>query len=156
MTVQVPLTRGLVALIDDEDAERVLAHKWFAAPSNSAFYARRCIKGPDGRLRWLRLHNFIMNPPPGMVVDHIDRDTLRNVRSNLRICSVQENVRNRRMHSNNKTGLKGVYREGKLFCATICVNYRSKRIGYYDTAEEAHAAYCRKAQELFGEFWRAA
>jgi hypothetical protein len=32
---------------------------------------------------------------------------------------------------------------------------RGRFVGYYDTAEEAHAAYLQKATELFGEYARA-
>jgi len=29
-------------------------------------------------------------------------------------------------------------------------------LGYFSSAEEAHAEYCRAAKETFGEYWRAA
>jgi hypothetical protein len=40
--------------------------------------------------------------------------------------------------------------------AKIGFEGRQIYLGYYQTAEEAHAAYYAKAQELFGEFARAA
>jgi hypothetical protein len=34
------------------------------------------------------------------------------------------------------------------------VNYKSTHLGYFDTAEAAHAAYCEAAKRLHGAFAR--
>jgi hypothetical protein len=97
---------------------------------------------------------FIMRPPKGMVVDHIDGNGLNNRRSNLRICTPQENGRNRRRNRNKATEFKDVAydpRSGKYF-ARICVNRKPIHIGTFTSAVEAAKAYDRMALKLHGEF----
>lgn len=90
----------------------------------------------DGK--WLNHHIIIWNHfygeiPEGMEVDHIDRNTLNNAPSNLRLVTRSENCRNRGTHKNNKSGIKGVYwhkhrevwygqcrRAGKTFITAGC------------------------------------
>lgn len=61
---------------------------------------------------------------------------------------------NRKIASNNKTGYKGVSidKSSGRFRAAIKVNQKQIHIGTFDTAEEAHEAYKKKAKELFGKY----
>lgn len=61
----------------------------------------------------LRLHRWILNPPAGMFVDHINGDTLDNTRENLSIVTPQENAHNRGASYNSTTKHKNVYQSGK-------------------------------------------
>jgi len=56
----------------------------------------------------------------------------------------------------NKSGFKGVcrYRNEERFTAQIKVGGKHRHLGYFATAEEAHAAYCAAAQKYFGEYAR--
>ena len=74
-TTIVPLSRGLVAIIDGADADRVLAHKWSAGWTGTRWYARRSI-GTNGDYHHLYLHRFILDAPPGVRVDHENGDGL--------------------------------------------------------------------------------
>ncbi len=110
---EVPLTKGKVALIDDEDFERVSQYKWLTRKIRHYCYASRDIELPrkaDGRRRRRRvfLHRFIMNPPGDMCVDHINGDPLDNRRVNMRICTPTENKRNRGANRGKKTLYKGI------------------------------------------------
>ncbi|NHE79838.1 HNH endonuclease [Klebsiella michiganensis] len=58
------------------------------------------------RIIWVLKYGEI---PSTLVVDHIDGDKLNNRITNLRLCTQNQNTRNRRIHSNNAAGLKGVY-----------------------------------------------
>ena len=91
-------------------------------------------------------------------VDHEDRNGLNNRWQNLRPCTGTQNQGNRKLNANNTTGLKGVGydRRRKRFTAKIAVDRKRFFLGYFDTAEEAHAAYCEAAKEKFGAFARAA
>lgn len=80
------------ALIDDEDAERVLSRRWHRTIGCSTYYAASVDlsgKYPGS----LALHRFIMNAPKGMDVDHINGNGLDNRKANLEIVTHAENVR---------------------------------------------------------------
>lgn len=71
----IPLTRKKVATVDAVDFERVNQFKWCADPVGLQWYAQRRANG-----RTIRMHQFIMNPPKGMVVDHANGNGLDNRR----------------------------------------------------------------------------
>ena len=58
------------------------------------------------------------------------------------------NQRNRRRNCDNTTGAVGVYRHKRRFCARITTNGVTQHLGYFDTIEEAAAAYRRAADAL--------
>lgn len=96
-------------------------------------------------------------PPEAMDIDHKDRCPLNNRFSNLRLATRSQNKSNSRVLTSSRSGLKGVACEDDgRWSARICANGKRVRVGRFDTKEEAHAAYARKAKELFGEFARAA
>ena len=91
-------------------------------------------------------------------VDHRDTQKHNNRWLNLRPATSAQNAHNRSPLQNKKySKLKGVTwaKRGK-WQANIRVDGVLKHIGYYDSAEEAHAAYARCAIELRGEFARTA
>lgn len=103
------------------------------------------------------LHRVVMSPAQGQEVDHINCNRLDNRKPNLRACSRIENARNlRRERANNTSGFKGVHYStaNRKWVARICVNFKTKYLGYYSTAEQAHEAYWKAAQKEFGEFAR--
>lgn len=102
------------------------------------------------------IHRLVLNASNGLCVDHINGDTLNNCRDNLRLCSVSENAQNR-FYTKNKDSTskyKGVsiYRKTGSFRARITINGKQKTIGYFKREEEAMEAYCKYANNLFGEF----
>src|SRR5689334_8621212 len=81
--------------IDDQDYQRVSTHRWWVV----SIKTKRAVKTQlsvqsEINGKTVKLHRFILNAPKGFDVDHIDGNPLNNVRSNLRICSRQENLRN--------------------------------------------------------------
>jgi hypothetical protein len=89
MTIKI--TNG-EAQIDSDDYELVSKYKWHRNDLGYAVW-RGIV---DGKKQTIRMHRLIMGAPKGMVVDHINHDTLDNRKSNLRICLQAENMRNRR------------------------------------------------------------
>lgn len=107
------------------------------------------------RLAWVYVHGSI---PEGMEVDHIDVDPSNNALANLRLATSSQQKMNKRVQSNNRSGLKGAYyhacRKGKKWRSQIKTDQGLKFLGYFDTAEEAHAAYSAAATIYFKEFAR--
>ena len=97
-------------------------------------------------------------PPDG--VDHCDCNGLNNRWENLRPATQLQNAGNTRLMSTNTSGLKGAFlheakHRRKRYQAKIRFNKKNISLGYYETAEEAHAAYMAAAIKYRGEFARA-
>lgn len=165
-TVEIPLSRGYVTVVDAVDAD-LARHTWHIVITRNdvSKYAVREIKltpGRKGKARAERLHRVIMERilgtplSPKMEVDHIDGNSLNNRRSNLRLATHQQNSRNRKLNKNSGTGFKGVsYRkDNHKWRAIIVVNQCNICLGQFDTPQEAHEAYCKAAEKYFGEFAR--
>lgn len=101
------------------------------------------------------LNRFIMRPAEDMEVDHKDGDSFNNRRDNLRVCTRKENSKNRKVHSNNKLGLKGVTKDslGNYF-STIRVDGAFLRYGPFPDKEIAAKVYDQLALEHFREYAR--
>ncbi len=157
--IEVPLTKGYVALIDDEDAERVLAFKWQAIGRREKVYAARSdfTKGA-GTKRMVYLHRFILDAPSGTEVDHRNGYRLDCRRANMRLATHTQNNINKPVRKDSQTGFKGVglqaYSNGKRFTATIKANGAKKYLGSFGSAVDAAKAYDAAAREFHGEFAR--
>lgn len=152
----IPLTRGMVALVDDEDYDRLSKHEWRAYWRGYTFVARsrRRVGG-----RTLYMHREILNAPTGREVDHVDGNSLNNCRSNIRLATTSQNNMNKgkpRIKRTPTSKYKGVYwdRSSGAFRAGIRVNGIQKHLGQFRNEEDAARAYDVAAHELFGEFAR--
>jgi hypothetical protein len=145
------LTRGFVTIVDDEDHEALARFRWYASGKPPYIYAQRDERR-DGLRRAIMMHRVIASAPPRLVVDHLNGDGLDNRRANLRVCSQSHNIGNARPdRRNNKTGFKGVsWRPDKRkYAAQIAVRRKTRHLGFFDTAEDASAAYQRASREAF-------
>lgn len=94
------------------------------------FWAHRAV--------WFYLHGEW----PQYDIDHINGDKSDNRECNLRSVTHSENQQNRVAPSrSNKTGVLGVQQNGNRYSASISINGTCKRLGFFDTKEEAHEAY---------------
>lgn len=150
-TRQIPLTQGLVAIVDEADAIAVLAYRWHAYRDGRTFYAKREIRRQDGSRTTLRLHNFLTG---WSMTDHRNGDGLDNRRSNLRQATTAQNNANLRRGVRNTSGFKGVNwsKKSSVWRAEIRANGQSRFLGHHSTPEEAARAYDAAARELHGEF----
>jgi hypothetical protein len=131
---------GLVALVDEEDFERVSKYRWYPdIRKNGQRYAKGKIDG-----RWTRMHRFIFNLPPGVgEVDHEDGDGFNNRRGNLIQSTRAENARNGRKHRDGKSRHRGVQPFRDHWTAVLW-------LGHFETEEAAAAAYVKAYQGYFG------
>lgn len=152
---KIPLTQGRVALVDDEDFERLNKYKWCTFKTRyGGFVAVRNTPKVNGKRGLIYMHRQIMGAPDGMDVDHRKNNTLDNQKHNLRICTRTQNLRNSLPRKNCSSEFKGVswHKSTKKWRAYINSGGKQQNLGVFGQEESAARAYDKKAVELFGEF----
>jgi len=96
------------------------------------------------RLAWFVVYGEL----PSGIIDHINRDITDNRIGNLRDVTRMENGMNRKVASNNTSGVTGVcwIKSSKKWVAQISNNKKRVLIGCFDDKESAIAA--RKEKEI--------
>jgi hypothetical protein len=164
--VQIPLTQGQIALVDECDAD-LLQFNWNANfyPNYSdggAYLAKRHVRIAKGKYAQVSMHRVILerilNRPLLSTedVDHKNLNPLDNQRHNLRLAISTQNQANRSKQKNSTSGFKGVWwhTKNKKWIANIRINKKTRYLGSFETPEEAHERYKIEAVKLFGEFAR--
>lgn len=141
---EIPLTQGKVALVDDEEFERLAGFKWRVMKTPYNYYAAR---GHD-----TLMHRSLLCAKAGQDVDHKNGNGLDNRRDNLRLCTRGQNNANTHKPTRNSLGYRGVNKNGRNFCAMIQVNLKRIYLGTFTSTEEAAREYDRAARTHFGEF----
>ena len=148
----IPLTKGKVAIVDDEDFESLSPHLWYAVKSRNTWYAKRDVY-MNGRCRTLPIHRAILDIPVGFEVDHINGDGLDNRKVNLRVATHAQNMANsRHTMSKNHSGYRGVYNKRGRWYAQITIRGHCFYLGIYQNPIDAAHAYDVAAFEHFGDF----
>src|SRR3990172_10007488 len=135
---EIKLTNGKKAIVDDEDYYLLNKFIWQAtsySKRNNCYACRSSRKYNDKKKRTIMMHRFIMglNEMDTRQIDHINGDGLDNRKINLRICSRHENLMNKCIAKNNKSGFKGVhwYKNYNKWVSEIRVDSKKKHLGYY-------------------------
>jgi hypothetical protein len=157
------LTQGYVAVVDDEDYERLREFKWHVSRKGKAHnmyacrYCRREQGGGRGMYRLLH-YEVLREVQPmegGYVIDHINRDGLDCRKRNLRVCTRSENLRNQGPIRKRKSSqYKGVYlhKQRRKWSARIKCERKLYNLGLFKTEHQAVNAYNMAALELHGEY----
>jgi hypothetical protein len=154
MTREITLTKGYVALVDNEDYEWLMQWEWIYDG------------GRTGRYQWngkrtavLTMHSQIflragIDVPNGMLIDHKDRNPLNNQKSNLRLCNPAQNAWNRSLGRDNTSGFKGVTRQTQTGQWQVKIKYQkiTRTFGSYENIYHAAYIYNIVATWYFGEF----
>jgi hypothetical protein len=150
------LSEDAWTVLDQQDYYRFGRFKWEISGDDNIFYAVRNTIVDSSRTTTIRLHREIMNAPKGLVVDHINGDSLDNRRANLRLATHSQNSCNKRKRKNTTSQFRGV-----CFCKAkgkwdANINLAGKRIwlGSFDSEIEAGKAYDVAAKKYHGEFAR--
>lgn len=153
---EIELTRGQVALVDDDDFEWLSQFKWYAQKSGEGFYAHRGDYS-SGKRRVVCMHRIILDAPISLQVDHANGDGLDNQKINLRLATSQQNGQNKRHPlRNNRLGIKGVYwnKKRKKYQAVIKYNGKQINLGRFSLLADADKAYRNAEAKYFGNFAR--
>lgn len=161
---EIKVGKSHVALVDDEDFDFLNQFKWYL---HNLGYVQTSKKGLHSKF----IHRIIMQTPKGLDTDHINGNKLDNRKSNLRVCTHEENMQFARelgllsgggigtradnfKKSNKRTSKYiGVYwfkNRNKWHTAIRKAPLRVF-IGEFTNEIDAALAYNKKSIELFGE-----
>lgn len=133
---EIELTRGLKAIVDEDDLERVSVFNWHAACGGKYAATRPKHNGPV-----IMLHRFILGAT-SEDVDHINGNGLDCRKSNLRACTHQQNMLNMKKRVGGSSRFIGVgwHRAAKKWAARTRVDGVQTHIGLFDCEETAARA----------------
>lgn len=141
--LEITTASGTKIIADSEDYEKLSKYSWCISKTN---YAVANING-----KVTKMHRYILNINGNEIVDHKNGNTLDNRKANIRLCTLTENARNRKIV--NKYGCSGI-KETKSgnFYTRITVNGKEIYLGTYKTLDEAIAARTQAESKYYGDY----
>jgi len=133
---KIKLTRGKLAIVDDEDFDFLNQWKWCFISSGYAGRAERINKK---RGKFILMHRLINKTPIGFETDHLNRNKLDNRRSNLKTVTMSQNKMNTGVQSNNTSGHKGVhwFKRDRKWQVYIKKDGKRIHLGYFSNIKSA-------------------
>ena len=126
----------LGVIYDQSDSETIAAHSWWL---NTGGYACTKIRRGEKRATVLMHRMIYGDVPPGMMIDHINRNRLDNRKINLRAVTPSQNSANRTKVRNASSTHKGVSKNGDRWQVVVRIDGSLKWIGSYESEVEAAA-----------------
>lgn len=143
------LTQGKHAIFDAAFADKVGQYNWTARKKQNYFYACARVDGNTTEMhRWI-MRLTIGNKTPGIVIDHINGDSLDNRLANLRQVSYSINAANSQRKANNMRGISKV-KNGKYRVRVFRDGIRTQKAGIA-TMQEAIEYRNKLWAEVFPE-----
>lgn len=142
---------------------------WKRRPNSKNFderYAGRIAGGRNGHgylaieidARAYRAHRlawfYVYGEWPEDEIDHINRNGEDNRLANLRLATQFDNLANKNIYKNNKSGFRGVTwsKSAGKWRVIIIRDRKREHLGYFHNKEEGYEVYKAAAQQRFGEF----
>jgi len=122
-------------LIDKDNIDKVKKYKWCL--TNYNYVLSQKLK--------IQLHQFVLGKKTGYEIDHINHDTLDNRKKNLRHCTHQQNVF-------NKKNVLGIRKRGKKWHSRILINKKEIFLGSFINKKDAMNARKKAEKQYFGKF----
>lgn len=92
---EIPLTKGYIAQVDDEQFDKLIKLKWHAQVHKHTVYAASITKDEKGKRVYFLMHRVILGVTSSRVyVDHKDGNGLNNQGFNIRPCTSSQNAMN--------------------------------------------------------------
>jgi hypothetical protein len=145
-TVFVTIAQDIECLIDKCDLPIVTNHRWSTILCNGTTYACR-VKD----YKKILMHRQILAAGADQLVDHANRNSLDNRRSNIRIATHSQNMVNKPLPK-NKWGFPGIAPHRRKWKAQMKVSGKRVTIGLFASKEEASAAYIAARKKQWGDF----
>lgn len=141
------LKGGYECLVSSEDINLVKDRLWHYTASNGVISNLRQGEREPGKHGHIKLHRLVMQPPDGLVVDHINGDRLDNRRSNLRVVTHGQNQIN-----SESRPMRNIEFSNGSYCVRLGVNKKRIYIGRYKDLEDAKIARDKAAKKYHGEY----
>lgn len=147
MVIEIPLTKGYTAIVDDADKD-LASFKWTVQEDG---YAIRNKDRRNGRLMHRIILERVIGRPlvKGEICDHADGNKANNTRSNLRVATRRQNSINKGNRRYAKNPYKGVSRSSKYRWKVVI---EKQQLGIFSDALEAHRVYCIAALKIYGQW----
>ena len=144
------LPDGTVFMFDRDRFAAIRAYNWYRNyndPEKPLYIINHLGK---------KLHDYLVDCPKGLEVDHINLNTLDNRLCNLRIVTHQQNQCNQPLQKNNTSGVSGVsyYPPRKKYRARIKIGQHDIHLGYFEVFEQAVQARNVGMECMFGKYGR--
>lgn len=152
--MEIGLTKGQVAIVDDEDFPELNLLSWYAFEGPRTFYAGHGFRDEEKRQKRVSMHRKLMGSKDGFVIDHINRNGLDNRGENLRWVSPLENSYNKGPMLGKSSVYKGVsyHKRDEVWVSRIRVNGYLSHLGNFQDELTAAAVYDIAATKYFGEY----
>lgn len=133
-------------LIDDGDFNSVNNIVWTPTVKTNGIYFRNTTGGSK------YLHQHILGITDGLIIDHINRNTLDNRRINLRHASQSINAYNSKLSSRNTSGYRGISfcNDRKKWEVRMVLYKKRVYFGQFDNIDDAINIIDKINNKMFG------